>query len=75
MQLVGLLWLYTSSKVRGFELAGEEQADMKEANQERAENAVSMFEGDAPEEFMAPKEGGDDAPAAEEAPAAPAAEE
>ena len=34
--------------------AAEEAADMREANQERAENAVSMFEGDAPEEFTAP---------------------
>ena len=42
----------------------EEQADMKEANQERAENAVSMFEGDAPEEFRAPDKDADDAPAA-----------
>ena len=42
----------------------EEQADMKEANQERAENAVSMFEGDAPEEFRAPDTDADDAPAA-----------
>jgi len=49
----------------------EEQADMKEANAERAENAVSMFEGDAPEEFMAPK---DDAEA-EDAPAAKSEEE
>ena len=51
----------------------EEQADMKEANQERAENAVSMFEGDGPDEFRAPREGGDEAPAAEAAPA-PAAD-
>ena len=41
----------------------EEQADIKEANQERAENAVSMFEGDAPEEFLAPEEDGEAAPA------------
>ncbi len=34
--------------------AAEEAADIREANQERAENAVSMFEGDAPEEFTAP---------------------
>ena len=34
--------------------AAEEAADTREANQERAENAVSMFEGDAPEEFTAP---------------------
>ena len=42
----------------------EEQADVKEANAERAENAASMFEGDAPEEFLAPEEGTDDAPEA-----------
>ena len=41
----------------------EEQADIKEANQERAENAVSMFEGEAPEEFLAPEEDGEAAPA------------
>ena len=34
--------------------AAEEAADTREANQERAENAVSMFEGEAPEEFTAP---------------------
>jgi len=45
-----------------------EQADQKEANAERAENAVSMFEGDAPEEFLAPEA---DAETAEDA--APAA--
>ena len=50
----------------------EEQADIKEANQERAENAVSMFEGDAPEEFLNPEADADDAP--EEAPAAKAEE-
>jgi len=33
----------------------EEKADMAEANAERAANAVSMFEGDAPEEFLAPE--------------------
>jgi len=32
----------------------EEKADMAEANAERAANAVSMFEGDAPDEFVAP---------------------
>ena len=32
----------------------EERADEQEANAERAANAVSMFEGDAPEEFIAP---------------------
>ena len=44
----------------------EERADEMEANAERAANAVSMFEGDAPEEFVAPEEGaeGEDAPAA-----------
>jgi len=51
----------------------EEQADMKEANQERAENAVSMFEGDAPEEFLTPDADGE---ASEEAaPAAKSEEE
>lgn len=50
----------------------EEQADIKEANQERAENAVSMFEGDAPEEFLNPEADEGDAP--EEAPAAKAEE-
>jgi large subunit ribosomal protein L9 len=49
----------------------EEKADTEEANRERAENAVSMFEGDAPDEFVAPAT--EDAPA-EEAPEAPAAE-
>ena len=50
----------------------EEKADMAEANAERAANAVSMFEGDAPDEFVAPDT--DEAPA-EEAPAeAPASE-
>ena len=34
--------------------AAEEAADTREANQELAENAVSMFEGEAPEEFTAP---------------------
>jgi len=50
----------------------EEQADIKEANQERAENAVSMFEGDAPEEFLNPE--ADEGGAPEEAPAAKAEE-
>ncbi len=49
----------------------EEQADLKEANQERAENAVNMFEGDAPEEFRAPEPDAD----AEDAPAAKSEEE
>jgi large subunit ribosomal protein L9 len=45
--------------------AAEEAADLREANAERAANAVSMFEGDAPEEFVAPEEeGGEEAPAA-----------
>ncbi len=46
--------------------AAEERADEMEANAERAANAVSMFEGDAPDEFVAPEEGaeGEDAPAA-----------
>ena len=43
--------------------AAEEAADLKEANAERAANAVSMFEGDAPDEFVAPEEGAEDAPA------------
>ena len=34
----------------------EEAADTRDANAERAENAASMFEGDAPEEFLEPKE-------------------
>ena len=42
----------------------EEQADIKEANEERTENAASMFEGDAPEEFLAPEETNEDAPEA-----------
>jgi len=43
--------------------AAEEAADQREANAERAAVAVSMFEGDAPDEFVAPEEG-EDAPAA-----------
>lgn len=35
----------------------EQRADEKEANAERAANAVSMFEGDAPDDFTAPEEG------------------
>jgi len=50
--------------------AAEEAADLKEANAERAAVAVSMFEGDAPEEFIAPEEGSE-----EEAPAADKSEE
>ncbi len=34
----------------------EERADTNEANAERAAVAVSMFEGDAPDEFVAPDE-------------------
>jgi len=45
--------------------AAEEAADLKEANAERAAVAVSMFEGDAPEEFIAPEEGAEEAPAAD----------
>jgi len=45
-------------------------ADLKEANAERAAVAVSMFEGDAPEEFTAPETDGE-----EEAPAAKSEEE
>jgi len=48
----------------------EEKADQEEANAERAANAVSMFEGDAPDEFVAPD--ADEAPA--EAAEEPAAE-
>lgn len=48
----------------------EERADEMEANAERAANAVSMFEGDAPDEFIAPEEGSE-----EEAPAAKGEEE
>ena len=48
----------------------EERADEMEANAERAANAVSMFEGDAPDEFIAPEEDGE-----EEAPTAKAEEE
>ena len=46
--------------------AAEEAADLKEANAERAAVAVSMFEGDAPEEFTAPEteEGEEEAPVA-----------
>jgi len=46
-----------------------DRADAEDAAAERAENAADMFEGDAPEEFLA----GDDVPAEEEA-AAPAEE-
>ena len=40
--------------------AAEEAADAKEANDERAANAVSMFEGDAPDEFIAPEKSSED---------------
>ena len=50
--------------------AAEEAADIKEANAERAAVAVSMFEGDAPEEFTAPETDGE-----EEAQAAKSEEE
>jgi len=50
--------------------AAEEAADIKEANAERAAVAVSMFEGDAPEEFTAPETDGE-----EETPAAKSEEE
>jgi len=40
--------------------AAEEAADIKEANAERAAVAVSMFEGDAPEEFTAPETDGEE---------------
>lgn len=46
--------------------AAEERADEMEANAERAANAVSMFEGDAPDEFVAPEDSGEEAPKAEE---------
>lgn len=52
----------------------EEQADIKQANEERSENAVNMFEGDAPEEFLAP-EADAEAEAKPEAPAAKSEEE
>ena len=51
----------------------EEKADTAEANAERAANAVSMFEGDAPDEFVAPDTDTEEAPAAEAA-EAPASE-
>ena len=41
----------------------EERADDQEANAERAANAVSMFEGDAPDEFVAPDAEGEKAEA------------
>jgi large subunit ribosomal protein L9 len=40
--------------------AAEEAADAKEANDERAANAVSMFEGDAPDEFIVPDKSTED---------------
>ena len=51
----------------------EEQADIRQANEERSENAVDMFEGDAPEEFLAPES--DAESDAAEAPAAKSEEE
>ena len=51
----------------------EEKADTAEANAERAANAVSMFEGDAPDELVAPDTDTEEAPAAEAA-EAPASE-
>ena len=51
----------------------EEQADIRQANEERSENAVDMFEGDAPEEFLAPES--DVESDAAEAPAAKSEEE
>lgn len=51
----------------------EEQADIRQANEERSENAVDMFEGDAPEEFLAPESDGESDAA--EAPTAKSEEE
>ena len=51
----------------------EEQADIRQANEERSENAVDMFEGDAPEEFLAPESDGESDAA--EAPAVKSEEE
>jgi large subunit ribosomal protein L9 len=48
----------------------EAKADAAESAAERAATAVSMFEGDAPEEFVAPDEGAAEEPAADEAPKA-----
>ena len=52
-----------------------EKADLEEANAERAANAVSMFEGDAPEEFLEGDGSGADETSAEETSAAPSEEE
>ena len=52
-----------------------EKADLEEANAERAANAVSIFEGDAPEEFLEGDGSGADETSAEETPAAPSEEE
>ncbi len=52
-----------------------EKADMDEANAERAANAVSMFEGDAPEEFLETDEAEASETSSEDAPAAPSEEE
>jgi len=43
----------------------EEKADTAEANAERAANAVSMFEGDAPDEVVLGDDLGNDSPNAE----------
>ncbi len=52
-----------------------EKADLEEANAERAANAVSMFEGDAPEEFLEGDGSGADETSAEETSEAPSEEE
>ena len=52
-----------------------EKADLEEANAERAANAVSMFEGDAPEEFLEADGSGADEKSAEETSEAPSEEE
>ena len=54
----------------------EEKADNAEATRERKENAVSMFEGDAPDDFDGPSDDApiSAAPADDAAPEAPAAE-
>ena len=52
-----------------------EKADLEEANAERAANAVSMFEGDAPEEFLEGDGSGADEKSAEETSEAPSEEE
>ena len=52
-----------------------EKADLEEANAERAANAVSMFEGDAPEEFLEGDGSGADETSGEETSEAPSEEE